>query len=152
MARIVLSVGDIRAWARTQILQRSRVALQIYRKQPLERDRPNYPFARHPEDGSIRNASSSTIRPTRGGATITVQSRGAPYIEGGNGPGMITAQMAIPLRRRRKKRTRFITIDESTGKAWLRVERVRSYRGQRLLERSAQRAFGIRQTRRPPLH
>jgi hypothetical protein len=157
-------MSQIRKWRRGEVMDRSLLTLRIYRKQRLERDEQSYPFRQREEDGSIRDRKSSRVVPTRDGSRITVQSRGAPFIEDGNGPGSFISGgqngLALPLKRKAGRRGRafqkaggkgrvFIGDD---GRAYLRVERVRTYRGQRLLEISARQAFGTRQIKRPPLH
>lgn len=124
--------------------KRAKRALAIYRKAPLRRDRAGYPFAQHPEDGSIRDRRNQSIKRIPGGVRIRVQSRGAPFIERGNDAGGRYIQgpkgQAIPLKggRRRKAGGRVVIVD---GKPYLMVQRVRTYRGRHLLERSVRYAF-----------
>lgn len=156
--RSTIDPTSLEAWIRREFTARARRALTIYRRVPLRRDAAGYPFAQRPEDGSIRDASSSTIRSIPGGVRITVQSRGAPFLERGNDAGgaYINGRLALPLKgnargarraRGRGGRAGRVIIDPNTGRAYLMVQRVRTYRGRRQLQRSVMAAFGISRTR-----
>lgn len=155
MARVHANLEGLERSLRPELTARARRALVLYRKQPLRLDEPGYPFARRPEDGSIRDPRSSSIRPIPGGVRIKVQSRGAPFIERGNAArgGYIEGPaggLALPLRGKRRARGKGhgrVYVDEG-GRAYLMVQRVRTYRGRRLLERSVREAFGIDRGRR----
>lgn len=153
--RSTIDPTSLEAWIRREFTARARRALTIYRRTPLVRDQPGYPFAQRPEDGSIRSSNASSIRSIPGGVRITVQSRGAPFLERGNDAGgaYINGRLALPLkgnaRGARKARARpgkkagRVIIDPNTGRAYLMVQRVRTYRGRRQLERSVMQAFGV---------
>lgn len=151
MARVVVDLSGLDRALRPEMTLRARRALAIYTKSPLRKDAPDYPFASHPEDGSIRDPGSQKIRPIPGGVRISVQSRGAPFIEAGNdaGGGFITGGrngLAIPLRATSRARGRAHAgggrvVVGPDGRAYLMVQRVRTFRGRRLLERSVRLAF-----------
>lgn len=159
-ARTTIDQRSLEAWIRREFTSRARRALAIYRRVPLVRDDPDYPFAQRPEDGSIRSARAHSIRRIPGGVRIQVQSRGAPFFEGGNDArgSEITGRLALPLkgnargarRARGNKRGKAgrVIIDPNTGRAYLMVQRVRTYRGRHALERSVREAFGVRGGRR----
>lgn len=147
MARVYLELDGIDRALRPEMRRRARRALQTYRRARLKRDAPGYPFAQRPEDGSIRDPANSSVRPIPGGIRIAVKSRGARFIERGNnaGGGTIQGNLALPLRGAGKRgKRRFgggkVIIGED-GKPYLMVQRVRTYRGRRLLERSVRREF-----------
>ncbi len=139
---IEISDAEIQGWAIREFGRRAQTALAIYRSQPLKRDAPGYPFKQRPEDGSIRNKRSSSVRPIPGGVRIAVESRGAPFIEAGNdrGGSYIHGKMAIPLKSGARPRGKITIVD---GKPMLVVQRVRTYKGRHLLERSVRAAFGL---------
>jgi hypothetical protein len=141
----VIDRPDFDKFLRREFNARARRALAIYRRTPLRLDAPGYPFRRRPEDGSIRSPRSSSIKPIPGGVRITVQSRGAPFIEDGNDGGgrYIRARngsaLALPLKGKRKKGGRIVLGED--GRPYLMQQRVRTYRGRHLLERSVGYAF-----------
>lgn len=149
MARVQLNLSGLDRALRPELTLRARRALELYRRAPLRLDAPSYPFARRPEDGSIRDAQSSSIRPIPGGVRIKVQSRGAPFIEEGNDSAGSYIQggrkgLALPLRGSAHRKR----LDQSSGKVivvdgrpYLMVQRVRTYRGRHLLQQAAARAF-----------
>lgn len=145
MTRASFKPGELDRFIQREFKMRARRALRIYRKIPLRRDAPNYPFAQRPEDGSIRDVSSSSIRSIPNGVRITVQSRGAPFLERGNDAGgrFIRAQpgsaLALPLKGKRKAGGRVVLGED--GRPYLMRQRVRTYRGRRQLERSVSLAF-----------
>lgn len=151
MARVLVDMTGLDRALRGELTLRAQRALTIYRKSPLRLDAPNYPFARRPEDGSIRDPRSSSIRPIPGGIRIKVQSRGAPFIEEGNDQGgrYINAGrkgLHLPLRgvanaRGPAHRGNGRVVIGKDGKPYLMVQRVRTYRGRHLLERSVRYAF-----------
>lgn len=158
-ARTTIDPASLEAWIRREFTMRARRALAIYKRIPLVRDQPGYPFAQRPEDGSIRSAQAQSIRRIPGGVRIQVQSRGAPFFEGGNDArgSEITGRLALPLKgnargvrraRGRGGKAGRVIIDPNTGRAYLMVQRVRTYRGRRALERSVMQAFGVRGIRR----
>lgn len=164
MARVHANLDGLDRALRPEMTMRARRALSIYRRAPLRLDAPGYPFDRRPEDGSIRNPRSSSIRPIPGGVRIKVKSRGAPFIERGNAAGGRYIEggrkgLALPLRghaddlindnrharkdarRGGAKGGRGRIVVGSDGRPYLMVQRVRTYRGRRLLERSVRQAF-----------
>ncbi len=52
--RVWINEIELQGFLRREFAQRARLALAVYRKSPLRRDRAGYPFAQRPEDGSIR--------------------------------------------------------------------------------------------------
>lgn len=147
MARIYLNLESLDRRLRPELRLRARRALQSYRRARLKRDAAGYPFEQREEDGSIRDPGNSSVRPIPGGIRIKVTSRGAPFIEGGNNAGgsTIKGNLALPLRGSGKRgKRRFdkgkVIIGED-GRPYLMVQRVKSYRGRRLLERSVRREF-----------
>jgi hypothetical protein len=147
MARVYVDFDGIDRAIRPELRLRARRALQTYRRARLKRDAAGYPFAQRPEDGSIRDPANSSVRPIPGGIRIKVKSRGARFIERGNDEGGDTIQgnLALPLRGGGKRgKRRFgagkVIIGED-GRPYLMVQRVRTYRGRRLLERSVRREF-----------
>jgi len=159
VARILVNIDGLDRQLRPELTKRAQRALAIYRKAPLRLDAPDYPFARRPQDGSIRDPRSSSIRPIPGGVRIKVQSRGAPFIEEGNDAKGRYIQggrkgLALPLRQTARARGRAHrgagsnqkggggrVVFGPDGKPYLMVQRVRTYRGRRLLERSVRMAF-----------
>lgn len=152
MARVEIDLSRLGDDLRPQLTSRARYALQIYRRAPLRLDAPDYPFARHPGDGSIRDEKSATITSLPNGIRIAVQSRGAPFLEEGNASHgrFINAapdgELRLPLRASRKARGRAHSgrgqvILGDDGRAYLAVQRVRTFRGRHLLERSVSTAF-----------
>jgi hypothetical protein len=151
MARIYLDLDGFDRALRPEMRLRARRALQTYRRARLKRDAAGYPFAQREEDGSIRDPRNSSVRPIPGGIRIKVKSRGATFIEGGNDAGgdTIEGNLALPLRGGVKRgKRRFadgkVIIGED-GRPYLMVQRVRTFRGRRLLERAVHREFaGLR--------
>lgn len=152
VARVNVNLEHLDRALRPEMTMRARHALEIYRRAPLRLDAPDYPFARRAEDGSIRDPRSSSIRPIPGGVRIKVQSRGAPFIEEGNDASGRYIRggrkgLALPLRTIRRARGRAHAgkggrvVIGANGKPYLMVQRVRTYRGRRLLERSVSMAF-----------
>lgn len=155
MTRVILEPGAFDRFFLREFTLRARRALQIYRKTPLVRDQPGYPFAQRPEDSSIRAASASSVKPIPGGVRITVQSRGAPFLERGNDRGGAyivprdKRSLALPLKgtasgaRRAKSRGGRAgrVVIGADGRPYLMQQRVRTYRGRRQLERSVALAF-----------
>lgn len=147
MSRVELEPDVFERWARREFSARARRALQIYRKTPLVRDQPGYPFAQHPGDGSIRDASSSSITPIPGGVRIAVQSRGAPFLEDGNDQSGAFIKprhaqtLAIPLKRRGRGKKKGRIMQGEDGNLYLAIPRVRTYKGRQQLERSVRAAF-----------
>lgn len=150
MARVTIERSSYEAFIRREFMARARRAIALYRKAPLKRDAPGYPFAQRAEDGGIRRARSATIRPTARGVRITVQSRGAPFIEGGNDDAgaFIEGNLNLPLRRRKgpgiggaKRSKGGRVIIGADGRPYLAVQRVRTYRGRQLLLQATARAF-----------
>lgn len=148
-ARVIIDRQSLDAFIHREFTARAQRAVALYRKTPLRLDAPDYPFARNPLDGSIRDEKSVSIRPIPGGVRVTVQSRGATFIEAGNQAGgqYINAPggMALPLRpssrgRGRAHSGRGSVVMGPRGPV-LVVNRVRTYRGRRLLERSMRLAF-----------
>lgn len=150
MARVEVDFSRLGTDLRPQLTATARYALQIYRRAPLRLDRPDYPFAQHEGDGSIRDTRSSTITPLPNGIRIAVQSRGATFLERGNdGHGRFinagpNGELRLPLRsskrpRRNGKRGKVYITDD--GNVYLAVQRVRTFRGRHLLERSVSQAF-----------
>lgn len=151
MAKLILELDGLGDKLRQEMMRRARRALALYRRAPLRSDAADYPFARRPEDGSIRDTSASSIKPIPGGVRIKVQSRGAPFIEAGNDAGGRYIYggkngLHLPLRSTRSARGpahrgkgRIVVGDD--GRPYLMVQRVRTYRGRRLLERSVRYAF-----------
>jgi hypothetical protein len=141
----VIDPPDFERFLRREFNARARRALQIYRKQPLVLDQPGYPFRRRPEDGSIRSPRSSSIKNIPGGVRITVQSRGAPFIEEGNdGSGAYIyprdrKALALPLKGKARKGGRIVL--GADGRPYLMQQRVRTYKGRNLLRRSVSEAF-----------
>lgn len=144
MARAIINRRDFQAFIQREFTLRARQALAIYRRTPLERDEAGYPFRQRTADGSIRDRRNSSIRPIPGGVRVTVKTRGAPFLERGNDAGgeYITGNLALPLKtgRRRKGRGGRVVVGVD-GRPVLMVQRVRSYRGRRQLERSVRIAF-----------
>jgi hypothetical protein len=142
--------GEFERFIQREFKKRARRALQIYRRTPLVRDQPGYPFAQRPGDGSIRDARASSIRSIPNGVRITVQSRGAPFLEEGNDAGGArkfiyptgSRALALPLKGRQKKGG-MVVIGED-GQPYLMRRRVRTYRGRNQLRRSVAQAFGVR--------
>lgn len=151
MADVNLRIGSLDKFVDREFRARARRALQIYRRVPLERDSPGYPFAQRQGDGSIRSPRSSRIDSIPNGVRITVQSRGAPFLEEGNDAGgaYITGNLFIPLKKTGPKRfarggragKRRSSVVLVGGKPYLRTSRVKTYRGRRQLQRSAAIAF-----------
>lgn len=161
MARVHVNLEALDRALRPELNLRARRALALYRSARLRLDAPDYPFARRPGDGSIRDPGSSSIQPIPGGVRIKVQSRGAPFIERGNDAGGRYIEggangLHLPLRSTAKGRGRAHGDARSRGKRqgrggrvvvgpdgrpYLMVQRVRTYRGRRLLERSVRMAF-----------
>lgn len=147
MTRARIDRRQLEAHVRREMEIRARGALRSYRRQRLKRDAPGYPFAQRPEDGSIRDPRNQSITRIPRGVRIKVESRGAPFIERGNDQGgpFIDAPpgglLSIPLKARRRRSLR-VFVDDG-GKAYLHVNRVRSYRGRRLLEKAVRGAFGV---------
>lgn len=142
VGRVTLDQRDVQAWVREVFTRRARQALAIYRRTPLELDEAGYPFRSRPEDGSIRDPKNSSIQNIPGGVRITVQSRGAPFFEGGNDRGgeFITGNLALPLKTSQRKKSGRVVIGVD-GRPVLMVQRVRTYRGRHALERSVRIAF-----------
>lgn len=152
---VIFDPGEFDRFFLREFTLRARRALQIYRKVPLRRDAPGYPFAQRPEDSSIRRASASSVKPIPNGVRITVQSRGAPFLERGNdrGGAYIVPRdkkaLALPLKgsapgaRRAKSRGGRAgrVVIGPDGRPYLMQQRVRTYRGRRQLERSVAYAF-----------
>lgn len=154
---MLVNLDGLERQLRPELTKRAQRALAIYRKAPLRLDAPDYPFARRPQDGSIRDPRSSSIRPIPGGVRIKVQSRGAPFIEEGNdAKGRYIKGgrngLALPLRTTARARGRAHAgargkgkggrvVTGPDGKPYLMVQRVRTYRGRHLLERSVRMAF-----------
>lgn len=146
MARVSPIRGQVQHHLLREFETRGRRALAIYTKAPLRRDRPGYPFAQHPEDRSIRDRRSQSIRRIPGGIRIAVESRGAPFIERGNDASgrFIRAgkqPLTLPLKGGRRARAGRGKVTFIDGKPYLVVQRVRTYKGRRLLERSVRYAF-----------
>lgn len=151
MARVHVSLEGLDRVLRAELTLRAQRALAIYRKAPLRLDAANYPFARRPEDGSIRDPRSSSITAIPGGVRIKVQSRGAPFIEEGNAAGGRYIRggrhgLRLPLRstaaaRGPAHRGAGRVVIGADGRPYLMVQRVRTYRGRHLLERSVRLAF-----------
>lgn len=164
--RATITKSSLEAWIRREFTSRARRALSIYTRTPLVRDDPSYPFAQRPEDGKIRSAQAQSIRRIPGGVRITVQSRGAPFLEEGNDAGGSTINggrggLALPLKGAAGKRgARYGKAARKAGgrkgsvyvgpdgRAYLMVQRVRTYRGRNQLENSVRAAFGIGGRRR----
>ncbi len=160
MTRTTINQASLEAWIRREFTSRARRALRIYTRTPLVRDQAGYPFAQRPEDSSVRSAKAQSIRRIPGGVRIQVQSRGAPFLEAGNDSrgSSIEGRLALPLKgnargarraRGRGGKSGRVFIDPNTGRAFLMVQRVSTYRGRRQLERAVIQAFGVRSIRRP---
>jgi len=167
-ARVTINDTSLDAWIRRAFTSRARRALVIYTKTRLVRDEPGYPFAQRPEDGSVRSARAQSIRRIPGGVRITVQSRGAPFLEAGNDEGGSRSTieggrrgLALPLKGAAGKRgARYQKAARKSGgrkgsvyiapdgRAYLMVQRVRTYSGRNQLENSVRSAFGISGRRR----
>lgn len=152
MSRVTLDLSHLGVALRPQLIARARYALQLYRRVPRRSDAPDYPFARRPEDGSVRDPGAARITPIPNGIRIAVQSRGAYFEEHGNDAGgryiqaKAGGELRLPLRSTRRARGpghsgRGKVIIGGDGRAYLAVQRVRTYRGKHLLERSVRYAF-----------
>lgn len=147
MTRATFRRDQLERHLHREFTRRGRRALSIYRKAPLRRDRPGYPFKQHPDDGSIRDRRNQSIKRLPNGVRIRVASRGAPFIEEGNDAGGRYIRGAngllLPLKggRRAKSPTRNGKVVFVDNKPFLAVQRVRTYRGRHLLERSVRYAF-----------
>ena len=150
---------DLDRFIHAEFTKRARQALILYRKYPRRTNAPGYPFEKRPErDGSTRNPANAKVIPIPGGVRITVTSRGAPFFEAGNRGASGRKQfisgdpeLALPLKRgaaksmrkgKRGKRAKVIIGND--GRPYLMVQRVRTYKGERALEKSARAAFGIK--------
>lgn len=149
MSRVNIDRSKLDDQIRRALMPRARQALLIYRAQRLKRDDPAYPFYRNKSQRSIRDPASSSITPIPGGIRITIAAKGAPFIEFGNDDGgdreYIHGRplLVIPLKRGRK-RSGAGSIAVVNGRPTLVIERVRTYSGRHLLQRSVRQAFGIR--------
>lgn len=148
--RVTLDQPALDRFLRRELTTRGRAALAAYRevgRREAAYNQPDYPFARH-DQPSIFNASSGSVRPIPGGVRISVTAPAASMFEYGNetsGNEYIYPKngnfLALPLRRGRKRGRIQVGSD---GRAYLAVERVRTYKGRFLLEKSVRAAFGAR--------
>ena len=150
MARVEIDEAEVIRRTRRIGTARGRAALSLYRRAPLKRDASGYPFGQHEGERSIRSTRSHSIRPIPRGVRIEVKARGAPFIEEGNQDSgeFITAKdggvLAVPAKSKRSKlrsgKGRIVMIG---GRPYFMLQRVRTYKGTHLLERSVRQAFGL---------
>lgn len=149
MSRVRIDRSKLDEQIRRVLVPRARQALLLYRAEPLKRDDPAYPFFRNPGNRSIRDPRSATITPIPGGIRITITAKGAPFIEFGNDSDgdrdYIYGRplLVIPLKRGRRRAGKG-SIASINGRPTLVIERVRTYSGRHLLERSVRIAFGVK--------
>lgn len=149
--RVEINVQALNAYTRREMEVRGRAALRLYRAEERRTDDRSYPFPKGP------GPREYNVRHIPGGVRIEVMSPGAVPFEIGNDPGggFIEAHagsmLRIPLRSKRRSRAgrglpgvkAFVALGDD-GKPYLFTEKVRAYEGRHALERSVQKAFGLR--------
>lgn len=137
----------LRSHVNRAAMRRARLAIALYKAAERKHQSPSYPFAR------ANGRRGSSVRRIPGGIRIEVSGPGAEYLEHGN-------ENASGEIRPRNKRELWLMLKNKSapglrmqnpriqkgrdGKFYLVLQKVRTYPGRKLLERSVRRAFGLR--------
>lgn len=129
MARVDIDEIAVNMMVQRMLMERARLALEIYTAKKLEYDSSDYPFARH-DQRSIRDPDSQSATPLgAAGVRIAVTAAAARFIEHGNGTSLI-----------RPRNKRALKIDAAGGGVFF-FDHVKPYKGTNRLWESVREAF-----------